>query len=63
MSLFQVSMDTDGEVVEIQMLNDYTASKVKDEMSDYEAKGVLQGLIMQNIFYVNESNLYQEPVS
>ena len=63
MSLFQVSMDTDGEVVEIQMLNDYTASKVKDEMSDYEAKGVLQGLILQNIFYVNESNLYQEPVS
>ena len=56
-------MDTDGEVVEIQMLNDYTASKVKDEMSDSEAKGVLQGLILQNIFYVNESNLYQEPVS
>ena len=38
----QPASDTDGEIVEIQMLNDYTGSKVKEEMSEYETKGVLQ---------------------
>lgn len=35
-------MDTDGEMVELPMLNDYTGSKVKEEMSEFETKGVLQ---------------------
>ena len=40
--LFQIPMDTDGEMVELPMLNDYTGSKVKEEMSEFETKGVLQ---------------------
>lgn len=35
-------MDTDGEIVEIQLLNDYMGSKVKDEMSDYETTGTIK---------------------
>jgi len=41
-SWFQEPMDTDGEIVEIQLLNDYMGSKVKDEMSDYETLGKIK---------------------
>ena len=49
-------MDTDGEMVELPMLNDYTGSKVKDEMSEFETKGVLQIVAVCNACHGGEQD-------
>ncbi len=49
-------MDTDGELVEIQMLNDYTGSKVKDEMSEFETKGIMQVIKVCNAVHGGEQD-------
>jgi hypothetical protein len=43
-------------MVEVQSLNDYTGSKVKEEMSEYETKGVLPIIAICNSCHGGEQD-------